>query len=302
MFPYAGEVFSLSSAILWALAIILFKKSTKNVHHLGLNFFKNGAVILIFYISAVISTGSFFPEISLHDFILIAISGILGMGISDSLFFKSVAILESNQIAIVLCSYGFFILILSYIILGETLTVLQFIGVVLIFIGIYFTLANKENYQYKNSTKNTEKKINGMIYGFLAMLAAALGVIVMKPLLNKYSFYWIINFRLFAGLLYLTFYLMFFKNKKEIIKSIFIDKSSFKYLIIATLIGTYFAMILWMLGIKYTKVSIASILNQMSNIFVFIFGIIFFAEKYDWKKAFSILIATLGTILITFGK
>ena len=49
--PYIGEILSLLTAVFWAVAVILFKKSGETVHPLGLNLFKNALGFLLILIT-----------------------------------------------------------------------------------------------------------------------------------------------------------------------------------------------------------------------------------------------------------
>jgi drug/metabolite transporter (DMT)-like permease len=67
-----------------------------------------------------------------HIYILLLLSGVIGIGIGDSLFFKSLNLLGAGLTAIVDCLYSPFIIGLSIIWLRESLTFVQIIGVLLI--------------------------------------------------------------------------------------------------------------------------------------------------------------------------
>ena len=66
------------------------------------------------------------------DYWLLLLSGALGIGLADSMFFRSLNILGAGLSAIVDCLYSPSIISLSLIFLGEKLTFLQIIGALMI--------------------------------------------------------------------------------------------------------------------------------------------------------------------------
>ena len=47
-FPFFGQILALLTAVIWAVAVILFKKSGETFHPLGLNIFKNVLAAALF--------------------------------------------------------------------------------------------------------------------------------------------------------------------------------------------------------------------------------------------------------------
>jgi len=60
-------------------------------------------------------------------------------------------------------------------------------------------------------------------------------------------------------------------------------------------------MVLWLAGMKYTQASIASALNQMSNVFIFIFAALLLKEKLTVFRIIGIVLGFIGSLLVTFA-
>ena len=86
--PYLGEAFSLTVAIVWAFAVILFKKSGETVHPIALNLFKNLLAIILFLPTMWLLGETLFLDVPARDYLILIISGALGIGIADTLFFN----------------------------------------------------------------------------------------------------------------------------------------------------------------------------------------------------------------------
>jgi drug/metabolite transporter (DMT)-like permease len=55
----------------------------------------------------------------------------------------------------------------------------------------------------------------------------------------------------------------------------------------------------WIAGMKHTQASIASALNQMSTIFIFVLAAIFLKEKVTRTKLLAVVLAMLGALLVS---
>jgi len=52
---------------------------------------------------------------------------------------------------------------------------------------------------------------------------------------------------------------------------------------------------------KFTQASVASALNQMHTIFIFVLGVIFLKEGITLRKTIALLIAVIGVLLVTLS-
>ena len=127
-----GEILALASGVAWAAAVILYRVSGRTVHPLGLNLFKN-LLALAFMVPTLLLLGRpLLSGASARDTGILLLSGFLGIAISDTLFFYSLNRLGASILAIVDCFYSPFVIALSFLLLGETMTAWQLIGVALI--------------------------------------------------------------------------------------------------------------------------------------------------------------------------
>lgn len=290
-----GEILALVTAVAWAIAVIFFKKSGESVHPVALNLFKNTLAVVLFIPTIIIIGGSPFPDAPWKDYGLLLISGVLGIGISDTLFFKCLNSLGAGLTAIVDCLYSTYIIILSFMFLHESMGILQIIGAMLV-ISAVLTAASK-----KGSAHLTRKTLLiGIVLGALAMLSNAIGIVMIKPLLERAPLLWVVEVRLVGGMAVLALALLFRKDRRKILASLNAT-NSWKFTVSGSVIGAYLAMILWLAGMKYTQASIASVLNQTSTVFIFVFAAMFLKEPINSIRVLGIGLAMIGSLLVTFG-
>jgi len=293
--PYLGEILSLLCALAWAAAVILFRKGGETVHPLALNLFKDVLAVCLFlptmYIFGEISPA----DVSTTDYLILLASGAIGIGIGDTLFFKGLNLLGAGLQAIIDCLYSPFVIILSMIWLGERLSFWQYTGVLLIVGAVLLATYEKSPQRITRS-----HLIWGTFFSVLAVIAMAVGVVIVKPLLGRLPLVWLTEIRLIGGLAFLGLVFAVHRQRKPIWNTLKVSRA-WVFVISGSICGAYLSMILWLAGMKFTKASIASALNQTSNLLIFVLAAVFLREAITARRTAAIVVAVAGVFLVTFG-
>lgn len=131
---YVGVIASLLSAASWAFGTVMFDRIGKVVPYVGITFLK-GIFSIVLMIGLLLITGGL-QSVGFKDFSYLVLSGIIGISIGDSLFFKSLQDLGA-KIQVVFFLLGQIVtMLLSLLLLGELLTTSQYIGATILLIGI----------------------------------------------------------------------------------------------------------------------------------------------------------------------
>ena len=293
IFPFAGEILSVLTAVFWALAVTLFRKSGETVHPLALNIFKNVLALVLIIPTLWLLGHALWQQAPVRTYLILFLSGAVGIGVGDTLFFNSLNRLGAGLTGIVVCMYSPFIIAFSFIWLHESLTVLQLIGVLLIICAILFTTV------HRTSRKNMPAQpFLAIVYGILASAAMAAGVVLMKPLLGLYPVIWVAGVRLIGGMAALALIMSVYPRRKKIMESLVRTKNWF-YTVSGSLLGAYLSMVLWIAGMKYTQASTASALNETSTLFIFIFARVLLKEPITARRALGISMAFIGALLVS---
>jgi drug/metabolite transporter (DMT)-like permease len=294
--PHLGEILALASAVVWAVAVILFRISGKDVHPIGLNLFKNLFALLLLLAVMPVLHKPLFPDATLTQTGLLLLSGFLGIAVSDTLFFMSLNILGASLAAIVDCFYSPFVIILSYAFLSERLNGWQLSGVLLIITAV-LTIARKSRGEDERISR--KDLIRGIILGVLAMLFVAVGIVLVKPMLAGVGIFWATGVRLVGGTLGVLAFLLLHPKRREVLRPLF-DLSNWKAMVPASFLGSFLSLLFWMGGMKFAFASVAAILNQMNTIFIFILATIFLKEKATPWKIVAVFLAFIGAFLASY--
>jgi drug/metabolite transporter (DMT)-like permease len=290
-----GEILALTTAIVWAISVILFKKSGETASPLGLNIFKNILTLLLLFPTLLVLGQPLLRPAPLNDYVLVLLSGVLGIGIADTLFFQSLNLLGAARSAIVDCLYSPVIIILSVFWLGERLTISQAVGAFII-VSAVFTIGRE-----KGLVQITRHQlITGILLGAASMVTMGIGIVMIKPLLERSPVLWTIEIRLIGAAVSLFILLGLCRERRKVVQSI-MEAKGWKYMLPGSFLGSYIALMFWIGGMKYAPASIASALNQTSNIFIFVFAAIFLKESITRYKLIGIVLAVAGVLLVMRG-
>lgn len=286
-----GEILAAASGLAWAVAVVLFRISGRTIHPVGLNLAKTVLALAVMVPTLLVLGEPLAPAVPFATTGLLLLSGILGIAVSDTLFFYALNRLGASLTAIVDCFYSPFVIALSFVLLGERLTLVQLVGAALVLSAV-LTLS-KEGRLEKIGRKDLAL---GILFGVLAMFFVAFGIVMVKPILGGVSVFWATFVRLAGGSLALAVLVPFLRNKRAILAPLF-RPGNWKALAPAAFFGSYLSLFLWMGGMKYAQASVAAVLNQLNTIFIVIIAAIFLKERLTGWKILAVILAFAGAYL-----
>jgi len=279
----------------WAFAVILFKKSGETVHPVGLNLFKDLFAMVLFVPTMLIFGETLWRDVPASEYVLLLASGALGIGLGDTFFFKSLNLLGAGLTAIVDCLYSPFIIGMSMLFLAERLSVVQGVGAALV---VFAVLA--ASLEWRQGLISRRDLVAGISYGVAGLAAMAVGIVMIKPLLERSPLLWATEVRVVGGVAALAFILLFHRRRRAIVSSVARTRG-WRYMVGGSFMGAYLAMALWLAGMKYASASVASALNQTANVFIFVFAALLLREPITYRRTVGIVLGVAGAILVSFG-
>lgn len=289
-----GEFSATLCGLLWAVAVILFKKSGELVPPVVLNLFK-GTVGLVLFLATMLLFGlPLFPDTaSQADWIVLLVSGIIGIGIADSFLFAALNRLGAGRNAIVDCLYSPLVILCSIIYLAEPLSPWLFVAIGGMVAAILIGTWNPSQVRDPEELKAIR---TGVLLGALSQLLMAIGIVMAKPVLDTSEPWWATTVRLVGGWGFLVIHGLTPANRLATLRA-FTPSRQWFLTIPAAVVGTYLALIFWILGMKYTYTTTASVLNQLSTIFMIVLATLFLKEPLTWRKVVAITIGFSAGVL-----
>ncbi|HPW17624.1 MAG TPA: DMT family transporter [Candidatus Aminicenantes bacterium] len=288
---FLGESLALASGLAWAVAVVLFRVSGRTVHPVALNLGKNVLGLALLVPTLVLLGEPLAPAVPAATTGLLVLSGVLGIAVSDTLFFNALNRLGASLTAVVDCFYSPFVIVLSFAFLGERLTLIQLAGAGLVVSAVL--TVSKEG---KAEKLDPRELAAGIAYGVAAMFFTALGIVMVKPVLGTVSVYWATLVRMAGGTAALALLVPALKSRRAVVGPLF-DRRNWKALVPAAFFGSYLSLLLWTGGMKYAPASVAAILSQLNSIFIVVIAAIFLRERLTGWKALAVALAFAGAWL-----
>ncbi len=286
-----GELFSLASAFCWAISVILFKRSGEQMRPFALNLVKN-VLALALMIPTLWLFSSALPALPAGTLSVVLISGVLGIALADTLYFEALNRLGASRMGIVGSLFSPFVVLLSLMFLGERLSLLQSGGFALVLAGVMLATITAPA-----TDLSRHQLVQGLSIGAVAVLTMALGIVMVKRPLEQYEFLWIVQLRLIGGVIGLLFVMVLRRRSKQLLAELR-EPHHWPRIIIASILGSYISLMLWMAGYKYTLASIASVLNETASLFIVLLAWLMLGEPLTKRKLAGVLLSFCGVCLL----
>ncbi len=292
---YLGEVYALGAAVTWAFALVLFKRSGESIRPLALNLFKNtvAIVLLLLTLSALPAGDRSLGHLPTGDLVLLAVSGMLGIALADSLVFFGLRRIGVGLVTIADCTYTPSVVLCAVLLHGESLTPSDAGGAVLVLSGVFLASGHKP------PVGATHRDLTiGMSSVVLAIVLMAFGIVMVKPILEESAIVPATLVRLVAGNALLAAMMLTSRRNREGF-GVFRPSRAWVYCIPASFLGSYLSMMFWIGGFKYASSATAATLNQTSTIFALLFAWLLLKEPMTSRKLTAAALAIAGVLVVT---
>jgi drug/metabolite transporter (DMT)-like permease len=292
---HSGEFYAAACAFVWAFAVILFRKSGESVDPVALNVFKGAIALVCLTVTLLLLRLPFLPDGTAHvDWLVLYVSGVLGIGIADSLFFASLNRLGAGRSAIIDCTYSPFVVLCSTLFLKEPRRPTLYVAMLLMISAILLGDWNPE----KVKDKSQKARIRyGMFLGVASMGVMAVGIVLAKPVLDRSDPWWATWVRLVGGMSFLCVQGLL-PAWRAGVRRVFLPGPAWRTAIPAALLGSYLSMTMWVAGMKYTSTTVAGVLNQLSTLFIILLATIFLHERLTGRKVAALVLGMAGAVTV----
>lgn len=290
-----GEFYALAAALAWSVAVLGFRLSGEQLGPFALNLFKNVLLFVLVAPTIVLMHGAVWPEIALSAWIIMLVSGLIGIGLADTFFFRALNQLGPSRTAIGSMLLSPFVIVCSYIYLGERLTLWQIAGAGLTLVGVALV-----NWRRTHALEPARADRSGVLALVAAMALMAVGIVMVKPLLETEPFLWVVEIRVVGGLAGMLV-LGLMERRIGALTREFRQARRWPITVGASFMGTYVAMLLWLAGYKFADASIAAVLNETSAVFVIILAAVFLRERLNARQWLGSVVAGAGVVIVVTG-
>ncbi len=280
-------LYAFGSAFFAGITAILAKIGIKNVNS-NLATAIRTIVILIFSWIMVFIVGSFhtITELTTKTIIFLILSG-LATGLSWLCYFKALQIGNVNKVTPIDKSSTILTMLLAMIILGEKITLLKVISIVLIGIGTYLMIEKKEDTKKAKDNKWLIFALGSAIFASLTSILGKVGIDGVESNLGT-------AIRTIVVLI-MAWIVVWVTKKQGEIKSI--DKKSWKFLLLSG-ITTGLSWLCYYKALQDGEASIVVPIDKLSIVITIAFSYFILKEKLSKKSIIGFIGIVTGTLLL----
>lgn len=287
-----GALAALGAAALWTVNGVIMEKNGAGLDGGALNLARILlGLALITAAALLLGLGALPLGAGIASWLWLLLSGLIGFSLGDTLLVKGFLMIGARLTLLVFSFAPVLTAILGYLFFGETLSLLNLLGMLLVLLGIAIVIGVKGDHDA------APDRAKGLIFAFIASLAQAFGTVASKMGLQGMEPLAATQVRLIGGLLGMGVLFLLDRRWKHL-AAVFRSPKGRLTVLSGAVLGTLFGVVLSMVAIRWSKAAVASTL--MSTMPVLILPISFFIlkEKLRPKDLLGAALSFVGSAVL----
>lgn len=293
-----GEISALATALCWAISAIFYKKALQSTSPFSANIIRClfTSVVMISLLGIVGNLNSLF-SLPLNFVILAGFSGIIGLGLGDTLYMLSLNYVGVFRAVSITSTYPLFALLFSFLMFGKLTNFSILFGTVTVVIGIWLISRGSK----KGVTIARGKLFKGILCSVLVATLWAVSILMIDltielSFLPSLEYVWAINT---IRMIFATVVLLMVAPVTE--REFHFIKMNLKTVFTLGVGGVIALTVGWFLltiSLAYIPESQAIPISSTTPLFAALLGIAFLQEQVNTKNVLGSFLIVLGISLL----
>jgi drug/metabolite transporter (DMT)-like permease len=291
---HLGEFAALLVALFWTISALAFESASRKVGSLSVNLLRLFVGLIFLSILTLIRRKMLFPvDASPENWLWLSLSGLVGFVFGDLFLFKSFTIIGSRFSMLMMTLVPPMTALFGWSILGEHLTLLNFLGMSLTFAGIAIAIFSRSGEGEKLTLKLAPA---GILYALGGAVGQALGLVLSKVGLKNYDPFSATQIRVIAGIAGFALLITVLRRWNGIRNAVS-NKPGMKSLTLGAFFGPFLGVSFSLISVKYTKTGIASTIMALVPVFILIPAYFLYKQKVTVPELIGSVISVCGVAL-----
>ena len=292
-----GQTAALGAAMFWAAATVLYGRIGRIVPPAEMNLLKN-AMAIAMLVATLFPLGSLFAPVAPEALWLLLVSGAVGLGLGDTVYFESLKCMGARRVLLIMMLSPPLAGIGAHLAMGEMMTIAAWLGILVTVSGVAWVITERA----AGSDNSDSQHARGIAFGLLAAAAQAAGAILSHAALVRTTVSPLHSglLRLLGGAMVLVIWMVCRRRPLVGWHRQSTPVRLWGLLLLAVVLGTYLGIWLQQISLKYCAAGIAQTLFATSPLFVIPMAAAT-GERVSLRAVFGALVAMAGVYLLFAG-
>lgn len=296
---YFGEFAALLTAVFWTVTSMSFESAGKKVGSLAVNLIRLWIALIIYAIYLQVTRGMFLPfDAGTERWIWLGLSGLVGFVMGDLLLFQAFVVVGARISMLIMAFAPPITAIISWIVLGEVLTPMNWLGMAITIFGISLVILKrqKSNGSTRLPILTSAYSIRGILLAFGGAVGQGAGLVLSKKGMGSYDAFASSQIRVLSGIVGFSLIFLIMKRWKRVGQALQ-NGPAMKRIALGSVFGPFLGVSFSLLAVQHTQAGIAATIMAIVPVLIIPPAIILFKERPNWKEIIGAIIAVSGVAL-----
>jgi drug/metabolite transporter (DMT)-like permease len=291
---HLGEFAALLTAFFWTITALSFESASYRIGSVAVNILRLLIGLAFLSVFTFIRRGYFLPlDASMDNWIWLSLSGLIGFVFGDLLLFKSYTMIGSRFSMLIMTLVPPITAFISFVMLGERLTLFHFFGMTLTFSGIALAIFSRNSKGEKLKMKLAPK---GVLYAFGGAVGQAFGLVLSKYGMKDYDPFAATQIRIIAGIFGFAILVTYMIRWGSVVKATR-DRKGMLLTTLGSFFGPFLGVSFSLVAVKYTEAGIASTIMALVPVFIIVPAVLLYKQKVTLLEMTGALVSVAGVAL-----
>ena len=289
-----GELAALGTALCWTITVISFEAAGKRVGALSVNIIRLFLGLLFLSLYSMITRGVPLPlDATGHQWFWLGLSGVTGFVIGDLFLFRAFILIGGRITMVIYALVPPVTALAGWFLLGETLTLKQWLGITLTVTGICMVILIK-----KKSRMKLAHPMKGILFAAGGTLGQAAGLVLSKHGLEGYDAFAATQIRIIAAIAAFAL-IVPIAGLTGSIKAALNNSRAMGLTSLGAFFGPFLGVSLSLVAVSLIEVGVASTIMAMVPVFIIFPEVLFMGKRLRPLEVAGAVVAVAGVALVS---
>jgi drug/metabolite transporter (DMT)-like permease len=298
---HLGEFAALLTALFWTVTALSFEAASRTIGSLAVNLLRLIVGFAFLCIFSYFYRGFILPtDADLRTWLWLILSGFIGFVFGDLCLFQAFVVIGARISMLIMALAPPITALISWIILGETLTLWNFIGMVVTITGIAIVVLTRGGEDAVNGIRG-RLKFNfsawGLLLAFGGAVGQAAGLVLSKLGMRNYDPFAASQIRVMAGIVGFSAIVTVMRQWKDLSKATRLRKPMIQ-LSTGAFFGPFLGVSFSLLAVQHTNMGVAATLMAIVPILIIPPSMLMKKEKVTVREVIGAVVAVAGVALL----